>query len=146
MKLEKDFREFLELLEKNNVKYLVVGAFSMGYHGRPRYTGDMDIWIRVDEENAQAVETVLIEFGFQSQDIQKSDLLVERNVIQLGYPPIRIDILTGLTGVDFDECYARRIMKSEGPLLLPIISLEDLRTNKRALGRNKDLDDLESLA
>ncbi len=143
--LSPDFKEFLELLEKHKVQYLVVGGFALAWHGHPRYTGDIDIWIRVDEQNAHAMELVLLDFGFKSLQLTKGDFLAMGNIIQLGHPPIRIDILTVADGVDFDDCYKRRLVKTIGALHLPFISREDFIRNKRASGRSQDLTDLKKL-
>lgn len=143
--LSPDFKEFLELLEKHKVQYLVVGGFALAWLGHPRYTGDLDIWIRVDERNAAAMELVLLDFGFKSLQLTKGDFLLMGNIIQLGHPPVRIDIITLADGIDFDDCYQRLQRKTIGALTLPFISKEDFIRNKKASGRSQDMTDVEKL-
>ena len=143
--LSRDFREFVELLNANAVEYLVVGAHALAAHGHPRYTGDLDIWLRVTPANVQRVLDALQAFGFGSVGLTREDFLAPQAVIQLGYPPGRIDLLMSIDGVSFDECWNRRIEVQAAGLRLPMIGLADFKTNKRAAGRLKDLADLESL-
>lgn len=145
MALNQDFKEFLELLNKHEVRYLVVGGYSVAIYGHPRYTKDIDIWILTGEENATALLRALDEFGFGSLDLSADDFASPGHVIQLGNAPARIDILTSLTGVDFDECWENRIFAEDETLVYPVIALKDLKANKRALGRHQDLADLEEL-
>ncbi|MBO6506830.1 MAG: nucleotidyltransferase [Kordiimonadaceae bacterium] len=145
MALNQDFKEFLELLNKHEVKYLVVGGYSVAIHGHPRYTKDIDIWILTDPDNAKALLDALDEFGFGSLDLSVEDFETPGQVVQLGNAPARIDILTSLTGVDFDVCWENKITVKDEGLAYPVISLSDLRVNKRALGRHQDLADLEEL-
>jgi len=105
MVLNQDFREFIGLLNEKNVKYLVVRGYAVAYHGYPRYTKDIDLWIWLDRENAEKVVESLKGFGFDSLGIQVENFLDPENVIQLGYPPARIDLLTDLSGLDFEDCY-----------------------------------------
>lgn len=143
--LSRDFREFVELLNANAVEYLVVGAHALAAHGHPRYTGDLDIWLRVTPANVQRVLDALQAFGFGSVGLTREDFMAPQAVIQLGYPPGRIDLLMSIDGVSFDECWNRRIEVQAAGLRLPMIGLADFKTNKRAAGRLKDLADLESL-
>lgn len=106
-----DFREFVQLLKKHEAEYLVVGGYAVGIHGYPRYTGDLDIWLNPTPENAVKVLNSVNEFGFSSFNLQVSDFTKEGNIIQLGYPPLRIDLLTQIDGVDFDTCYNRRTFR-----------------------------------
>jgi sugar phosphate isomerase/epimerase len=145
MALNQDFKEFLELLNKHEVKYLVVGGYSVAIHGHPRYTKDIDIWILASEENASSLMDTLEEFGFGSLDLNAEDFKTPGQVVQLGNAPARIDILTSLTGVDFDTCWENRVSVEDDGLVYPVISLVDLRVNKTALGRHQDLADLEQL-
>lgn len=140
-----DFKEFIELLNLNKVKYLVVGGYALALHGHPRYTKDIDIWILPDPENAERIVKTLLEFGFSSLKLDTSDFLESGNVIQLGYPPNRIDILTSADGVNFDECYTSRIHEVIDGVTVDFIDLENLIRNKTATGRLQDLADLESL-
>lgn len=146
MVLHQDYKELLRLLNENQVEYLVVGAFALGFHGAPRNTGDIDIWIRISKENSTRMISALKDFGFSSLGFKEEDFLDKDSIIQLGVPPVRIDILTSITGVEFDAAYKNRcVLKSEG---IPInyLSKEDFIKNKRASGRLKDLADLERIS
>ena len=140
-----DFREFLRLLSDHHVEYMLVGGYAVGFYGYPRYTGDLDIWIKPSRENGEQLKSVLEKFGFGSLDVSPEDFTREYAVIQLGYPPLRIDLVTTLDGVSFDECYARKQTHSTEGVSADFISLDDLKQNKRATGRARDLDDLENL-
>jgi predicted nucleotidyltransferase len=140
-----DFREFVELLNKNEVKYMVVGGYAVGFHGHPRYTGDLDIWLLPDPENATRILKAITAFGFGSLDIKKEDLVKEDSIIQLGYPPLRIDLLTNIDGVHFNECYPNRKTTEIDGLLVNFIGYSDLIKNKKASGRHQDLGDIENL-
>ena len=145
--LTKDFSEFLGLLNKNKVEYLVIGGYAVAYHGYPRYTGDLDIWFNPEEDNVNKILVSLSEFGFESLNIHQNDLLKPGNIIQLGYPPIRIDLLNNPDGISFSDCFPRRVEQIlENGLTINYISLSDLITNKKASGRYRDLDDLENLS
>jgi hypothetical protein len=143
--LNKDFKEFVELLNSAGVEYLIVGAYALAAHGHPRYTGDIDIWIRRSDDNAARVLEVLEKFGFASLGLKRNDLLKPDSIVQLGYPPARIDLLTSISGVGFEEAFARKVVMEVSGVELPIIGLDEFRANKRATGRAKDLADLESL-
>jgi hypothetical protein len=143
--LNKDFKEFVELLNSARVEYLIVGAYALAAHGHPRYTGDIDIWIRRSEDNVARVLKVLEDFGFGALGLGREDFLKPDSVVQLGYPPARIDLLTSISGVEFDAAYSRRVTMTISGIELPIIGLEEFRANKHAAGRAKDLADLESL-
>lgn len=145
MIINKDFREFIKLLNSNNVKYLVVGGYAVAFHGYPRYTKDMDIWIWINENNAKKLIKTLEEFGFSSLGLKKEDFLKPEYVIQLGYPPNRIDILTKISGLEFEKCYKSRIKTNMDGITIDFIDLENLKKNKKAIGRFKDLADLENL-
>jgi len=146
MVLNKDFREFIQLLNDHSVQYLVVGGYAVAFHGHPRYTKDIDLWIWLHKDNAERILRVLREFGFGSLDLATDDFMEPDQVIQLGYPPNRIDILTSLKGVDFKECYSSRIEVAVEGTTAYFIDLENLRKNKKATGRHQDLADLENLA
>ena len=143
--LTSDFKEFAELLNSNGVEYLVVGGYALAAYGHPRYTGDLDFWIGADEANAERVLAALAQFGFGALAVTKEDLTAPAQVIQLGYPPGRIDLLTSIDGVEFAECYPRRLTVAVDGVALNFISLEDFKTNKKAVGRHRDLADLEAL-
>lgn len=140
-----DFREFIELLNRNEVLYLVVGGYAVGIHGHPRYTGDLDIWLLREKENATRILKVVKEFGFGSLGITEDDLTKEGIVIQLGYPPLRIDLLTAIDGVSFHECYPHRKTITIDGLQVHFIGYNDLIKNKKASGRHQDLGDIENL-
>ena len=143
--LNKDFKEFFALLACAQVEYLLVGGYALAAHGHPRYTGDIDIWVKPSAENVTRLLGVLDEFGFRSLGLTASDFMQPQAVIQLGYPPARIDLLTSIDGVEFDACFARRQALGVDGLSLNLIALDDFRANKLATGRAKDLADLQSL-
>jgi uncharacterized nucleotidyltransferase DUF6036 len=145
MELSQDYREFIELLNKNDVKYIVVGGYAVAQYGYVRYTGDIDFWVKPEHSNAERVVKSLIEFGFGSLDISVLDLLKDDEIIQLGYPPQRIDIITGVTGLNFDECWKEITVIEFENLKLNFLSLHHLKINKEASGRDKDLNDLRNL-
>jgi hypothetical protein len=145
MILSQDFREFIELLNYNQVRYLVVGGYAVAFHGHPRYTKDIDIWIWVSKNNAKKVLKTLDDFGFSSLGLKEEDFLEPGYVIQLGYPPNRIDILTQVTGLEFDLCYSSKMELDVDGIIVNFLDLENLKKNKRAVGRFQDLADLESL-
>jgi hypothetical protein len=143
--LPPDFKEFLQLLDKHQVDYLLIGGYAVGYHGYPRATGDMDIWVAINPENADKLVVVLAAFGFEATDISAELFLQPNNVIRMGVPPLRLEILTTISGVEFADAYAHRISETIDGVVVNIISLELLKANKRASGRFKDLSDLENL-
>jgi hypothetical protein len=143
--LNDDFKEWLRLLNANHVEYLVVGGYALAAHGHPRFTGDIDVWFRSSPENVSRLLESLNQFGFGALGIRANDLLTENAVIQLGYPPSRIDLLANIDGVVFDECLPRRIEILVGDVLMPVIGLAEFRRNKLAAGRPKDLADLDAL-
>ncbi len=143
--LSQDFKEFVELLNKKEVEYLIVGGYAVGIHGYPRYTGDLDIWINATRQNARKMVAVLTEFGFDSFGLTEEDFTKSGNVIQMGYPPFRIDILTTIDGVRFKDCYKNKMVVLHDEITLDVIGIEDLRRNKKVSGRLKDIDDLENL-
>jgi len=145
MEISKDFREFLKLLNKNNVKYLIVGGYALAFHGHPRYTKDIDIWVLVNHDNAENIIKALSDFGFSALKLKKDDFLNPGYVIQLGYPPHRIDILTSVTGLNFEDCYLTKIEVDIDGLKVSFIDLKNFKRNKKAVGRFQDLADLENL-
>jgi len=145
MIIDRNFKEFIQLLNKNRVKYLIVGGYAVALHGHPRYTKDLDIWIYIEKNNAEKLINALHEFGFASLDIKSSDFLVNENVIQLGSPPNRIDLLTSVDGVEFNPCYQSKVEVKIEDIIIDFINLEDLKKNKKATGRYQDLADLENL-
>ncbi len=145
MPLPPDFKEFLQLLNENAVEYLVVGGFAVSFHGYPRPTGDIDIWIAVSIENARKMVAVLKSFGFALPDLQPELFLDTTNMVQMGVPPVKIEILNDISGVSFAACYERRVVALIEEIEVPFISRADLKINKAASGRLKDLSDLENL-
>jgi hypothetical protein len=124
---------------------MIVGGYAVGIHGHPRYTGDLDIWLLPEKENAKRIIQSIIEFGFASLKISETDLLKEETIIQLGYPPLRIDLLTSIDGVKFQECYPNRKTITLDGLPVNFIGYQDLLKNKKASGRHQDLGDIENL-
>lgn len=141
--INNDFKQFIELLNKNSVKYLVVGGYALAFHGFPRYTKVIDFWVWVNEENAKNLVKTLKEFGFSSLDLKKDDFLSPGYVVQLGHPPGRIDLLTSVTGLDFEECYESRVHIEIQGSEIDFIDLENFKKNKKAVGRHQDLENLE---
>lgn len=142
IRLPPDFKEFLKLLNSNEVEYLLIGGYAVGYYGYPRPTGDMDIWIARTPDNAQKVVDALGEFGFTCP---KELLLEQKKVVRMGVPPFRLEVLTTISGVDFPECYAERLQVVLDEIEVSLISLPHLKVNKKASGRSKDITDLENL-
>ena len=145
MIFEQDFKDFIELLNQRNVDYMIVGAHALAFHGRPRHTGDLDIWIKPSNENADKLVAVLDDFGFGSLGLTKSDFLKENYVTQLGYPPLRIDILNAISGVEFDDAYSNKVVGNIDDLNVNFISIAEFIQNKEASGRKKDLGDIAAL-
>lgn len=143
--LPSDFREFLKLLDKHSARYVVVGGYAMAIHGRPRYTGDLDIFVASDPANAHAVVNALHEFGFAVGDREEALLQQAHNIIELGNEPLKLQIMTSISGLKFDECFARRLATDVDGVQLPCISREDFIINKRAAHRPQDLADIQAL-
>ena len=143
--LSRDFKEFVELLIKNKVEYLIVGGYAVAIHGYPRYTGDLDIWLNPTPENAKSIVKTVNEFGFSSFNLTLSDFTKPGNVIQLGYPPLRIDLLTEVDGVIFKECFINRKEVEIDNLIVNFIGYADLIKNKKQSGRLRDINDIENL-
>ena len=146
MKLTKDLREFIELLNSQRVEYVLVGAYAMAYHTRPRYTEDIDILVRPSPENAARLENVIRSFGFTSLGLSAADFQQQNQVVQLGQPPNRIDILTSISGVSFEEAWQGRQFGELDGITVPLLSKDCLIRNKKASGRDKDLEDLKRLS
>ncbi len=145
MRLPTDFKKFLKLLNSGGVEYLVVGGYAVAYHGHPRSTGDLDIWIATSPENVARVRGALTEFGIAEDLAASAPLHVAGKVIRMGMPPLRIELLTSISGVVFDDCYCRRESRVVDEVEVAFISRADLLTNKRAARRIQDLADLEEL-
>jgi len=145
MVLNPDFKEFLQSLNDNQVRYLVTGGHAVAFHGYPRYTKNLDIWIEQDRDNARRLVTALGQLGFASLGLTDEDFLDPGTIIQLGNPPNRIDLLMTITGVEFDSCFESRIVILVDDVEINFIDLENLRKNKQAVGRPQDLADLDNL-
>jgi hypothetical protein len=145
MRLSNDLREFLESLNSRGVDYVIVGAHSLAFHGRPRYTGDLDILVRTTHENAVKLVDLLNQFGFADTGFKESDFTASEQLIQLGRPPNRIDLLTSISGVPSDEAFATRISAELDGIPVFVLSKSALIRNKRAVGRPQDLADLDAL-
>ena len=143
--LSEDFREFIKLLNEHKVKYLVVGGYAVALHGYPRYTKDLDIWIGLSPENANRIIQALHDFGFGSLHLKRDEFLEKDQIIQLGYPPNRIDLITTLTELTFEECYPSKVQVTVGGQLVDFIDIDNLKKNKRATGRLQDLADVDHL-
>lgn len=145
MQLDPNFSELLASLRAHDVRYLVVGGYAVAVHGHPRYTGDLDVWLWIDAINASRLVAALEEFGFGGVGLAVEDFLRPERVVQLGYPPLRVDLLTTLDGVDFERCWHRRLEVEVDGVQVPFIGRADLLRNKRASGRPQDLADLDAL-
>ena len=145
MEVQQDFRDLLALFNAHKVDYIIVGAHALAYHGAPRYTGDMDIFVRPDLENAQRILRALEEFGFGSLGMTVEDFTSPEKIVQLGVAPVRIDIVTSITGVSWKDASADRVAGSYGDLAVYYLGKKQFILNKRALGRKKDLADLEAI-
>lgn len=145
MRLSNDLREFLELLNSRGVEYVIVGAHSLAFHGRPRYTGDLDILIRATPKNAAKIVNLLNEFGFAQSGFRESDFTEPNQVIQLGRAPNRIDLLSSISGVSTDEAFASKVSAELDGVPVFILGKDALIQNKRAVGRPQDLADLDLL-
>ena len=144
-RLPADFRKFLKLLNSHEVEYLLVGSYAVGYHGYPRLTGDLPIWVGMDPQNATRLARSFEEFGFRVPELSPDLFFRPNQHVRMGVPPLRIDILTTISGVEFPECYARRMRKHVEGIEISLIGLQDLKTNKKGSGRHRDLDHFENL-
>jgi hypothetical protein len=145
MAVPKDLKEFIESLNSHEAEYIVVGAHALAFHSRPRYTGDIDLWLRPTPENAARIEQVLVQFSFASLGLKAADFLSPERIVRLGIAPNRIDLLTSLTGVTFDEAWKQRVPGELDGIPVAFLSREMLIKNKRATGRIQDAADVETL-
>src|SRR6185437_350223 len=146
MTLSKDFTDFVVLLNKYKVNYMVIGGYALAFHGRPRHTGDLDIWIDLSDENAQKMIDVVDDFGMSSLGLEKTDFLQKGGITQIGYRPLRIDILNEIDGVDFEEAYMNKLIIDIDGLPVNYIGLDDLIKNKQVSGRKQDISDVNALS
>jgi len=145
MKLHPDLKEFIELLNSAKVDYLIVGGHAVAYHGYPRFTGDMDFFVRPTEANLARVRDCLVAFGLPRDAMEREDFTVPRKVFQIGKPPNRIDILASISGVSFEQAFAGRVQEHLDGVPVAFIGKAELLANKRASGRKKDELDLDEL-
>ena len=145
MRLQKDLREFVELLISHRVDFVVVGGHAVAFHGHPRYTGDIDFLVRPTQENAVRLLEVLAVFGFGDAGITVEELMLPERVIQLGVPPNRVDLLTSISGVQIEDAFASRVNSQLDGLPVFFLGREVLLRNKLAAGRTKDLADIQEL-
>lgn len=143
--LSPDFKEFIQSLNDREVRYLVVGGYAVALHGHPRYTKDLDVWLDNSLDNAEKAIEAIKQFGFESVGLTSQDFLARDQVVQLGYPPNRIDLLTSADGVEFASCYASRVSAVIDGTTINFIDLDNLKKNKRATSRPQDLADLDAL-
>ncbi len=145
MEVQKDFRDLLKLLNDHKVKFMVVGGYALAFHGAPRYTGDIDIFVKPDSENAKRVLDALADFGFRSLGLTLDDFQSPNRVVQLGVPPVRIDLITSLSGITWEAAEASKVQGTFGDVSICYIGKDQFIVNKRASGRKKDLADIEAL-
>ena len=146
LELAKDYKEFLRLLRAHGVEYLLIGGWAVGYHGYPRATYDLDVWIAISPANAHRVVKALAEFGFDANELSTDLFLQPDKIIRMGVEPVRIEVMTSISGVEFDECYRERVETTMNDVPVSLINLHYLKINKKASGRLKDLADLEQLS
>ena len=145
MNLNQDFQEFVELFVAHEVEFLIVGGYALAAHGHPRYTKDLDVWVWIGTENSQRIIAAIEAFGFGDLGLMAADFQDPDVMVQLGYEPQRIDILTFASGLHFSDAYENRVYVTIGNVQVPFISVEDLRTNKLATGRPRDIADVADL-
>jgi predicted nucleotidyltransferase len=143
--LPPDFKEFLKQLNEKKIKYLLIGGYAVGYHGYPRATNDLDIFISRDSETAKLMVSALKDFGFDTPQLTEELFFKEKNIVRMGVAPIKIEILNTISGVAFEDCYREKMIEEIDGIRVNIINLEHLKINKKASGRHKDLDDIENL-
>lgn len=145
IKLPNDFKEFLNLLNANGVRYLLIGGYAVGFYGYPRATNDMDIFVAKDKENARLIIKTLTEFGFSPDELSENLFTSEKSIVRMGVEPMKIEVVNFISGIEFEEAYKNKVIGEIDGTKISLISLQDLKTNKKASGRYKDLNDLENL-
>jgi predicted nucleotidyltransferase len=145
MTLAQDFEDFIKLLNKHQVDYMVVGGYALAFHGKPRHTGDLDIWINTTEDNAEKLVHAIKEFGLSGLGLTKSDFMQEGYVTQIGYPPLRIDILNSIDGVQFETAFLNKLLVDVNGIEIKYIGLRDFIDNKNASGRSQDIADVKEI-
>jgi len=146
LELANDYKEFLRLLRAHGVEYLLIGGWAVGYHGYPRATYDLDVWIAISPANAARVMKALADFGFDVPELSSDLFLKDDSIVRMGSEPVRIELMTSISGVEFDVCYRGRLETTINDVPVSLINLRDLKTNKEASGRLKDLADVEQLS
>ena len=145
MEVQKDFRDLFALFNEHHVEYIIAGGYALAFHGAPRYTGDIDILVKSDATNSKRIVDALTKFGFGDLGLSPSDFQSPDQVIQLGVPPVRVDLLTSLTNVSWEKAFSGKVAGKYGDIPVSFLGRPELLSNKRALGRKKDLADLEAL-
>jgi hypothetical protein len=145
LELAPDFKEFLNLLRVHDVEYLLIGAYAVGYHGYPRATRNLDVWIAATPDNAERVVKTLRDFGFNTPDLSIDLIMRPNTIVRIGEEPLRIEIMNWASGVTFEECYEQKVVGTLDGVKVTLISLDHLKVNKEASGRLKDLSDVEHL-
>jgi hypothetical protein len=145
LEIQPDFKELLALFNQNQIEYVIVGAFAMAFHGAPRFSGDIDLYVRPTQENAQRITKTLTDFGFGSLGLKEEDFSRPGGIIQLGQPPVRIDLITSISGVTWEEAEKGKVLGQYGDISVPFLGRAQFIANKRTTGRKKDLADLEAL-
>ena len=145
MEVQPDFNELLGLFNEHKVDFIIVGGYALAFHGAPRFTGDIDLFVRPKPDNANRILAALSDFGFGSLEISISDLTTPDQIIQLGQPPVRIDIMTSISGLTWDEAVSGKIAGQYGENEVFFLGRDQYMVNKRATGRSKDLADIEAL-
>jgi hypothetical protein len=145
MEVQKDFKDLFALFNDHHVEYIIVGSYALAFHGAPRYTGDIDIFVKPDTSNSKKIIDALTKFGFGTLGLSSSDFEKSDKMIQLGLPPVRVDILTSLTGLSWEKASLGKVNGTYGDIPVHFLGLQELISNKRTLGRKKDLADLEAL-
>ncbi len=146
LELANDYKEFLRLLRAHEVEYLLIGGWAVGYHGHPRATYDLDVWIGISPANADRLVKALAEFGFDGTELSPNLFLQPDKIVRMGVEPVRIEIMTSISGVEFAECYSERLETVLNDIPVDLINLRDLKINKETSGRLKHLADLEQLS
>lgn len=145
MEVQKDFKELLELFNKHEVEYVIVGAYALAFHGCPRYTGDLDILVKPNPDNAEKIIEAIEAFGFESLKLTPDNFSSPEKVVQLGVPPIRVDLITSLTALTWEQVESHKVKGEYGSIPVYFIGKNEFIINKKSLGRHKDLADIESI-
>lgn len=145
MEIQQDFKELLELFNRHKVEYIIVGSYALAYYGSPRYTGDIDLYVNPSRENAEKIISALKDFGFGSLNLTIEDFCIPQQIVQLGKPPVRIDIITSITGVTWKDAWMNKTSAKYGDIPVFFLGRNEYITNKRAIGGKKDIADLEAI-